>query len=113
MKKLLFILLAPFLFAACSSGPESTARNFAEAIAKGDLDSAKKYATAQTGALLDMAKSMSKADDMPTYPDYKFEAVKDSVSGDKAWVTYKEPTGGEGVIELVKENGDWKVTVGK
>jgi len=112
MKKLLFILLVSLTFVACSSGPEGAAKNFVEAIAKGDLDKAKKHATAQTGALLDMAKSMSKTE-MPTYPDYKFEMVKDSVAGDKAWVTYKEPTGGEGVIDLVKEDGEWKVTVGK
>lgn len=112
MKKILFISLVAVMFAACSAAPEDVAGKFAESIAKGDIDEAKKYTTLQTGALLDMAKGL-KADKLPTFPDYKFEVLKDSIVKDTAWVTYKTPLGDEGLINLIKEEGEWKVTVGK
>ncbi len=113
MKKL-FILLLPFVFVACSKGPESAAKGFTEGMAKGDFTEAKKYTTPQTGALLDMVTGMGGADKMPTTPDYKFEMVKDSIEGDSiAWVTYKTPKGDEDVLNLVKQDGEWKVSMGK
>ncbi|SHF99724.1 DUF4878 domain-containing protein [Dysgonomonas macrotermitis] len=115
MKKLLFILLLPFVFVACTgNGPEGAAKGFSESMAKGDMTEAKKYVTPQTGALLDMIGSMGGSEKMPTYPDYKFEMVKDSIEGDSiAWVTYKTPTGDEDVLNLVKQDGEWKVSMGK
>lgn len=114
MKKILFALLLPLFFVACSKGPESAAKGYTENLAQGNIAEAKKYSTAQTASLLDMLISMGGSDKMPTYPDYKFEMVKDSVVGDSAaWVTYKTPTGENDVLNLVKTDGEWKVSMGK
>lgn len=112
MKKILFIALTAILFVSCSSGPEGVAKKFTENISKGKIDDAKKYCTSQSGAILDMMKSMNlnKAD---LHPDYKFTMIKDSIVEDKAWVTYNSANGKEDVMTLVKENGEWKVSLGK
>lgn len=114
MKKGLFILLALVVMTACSKGPESAAKNFSECMAKGDMVGAKKYATTKTAAMLDMMSGMTGGIDMPTYPDYKFKMIKDSIEGDSlAWVTFTDPQGKESVLNLKKEDGEWKVSMGK
>ena len=113
MKKLLFILLASVALVSCSKGPESTAKDFAENMAQGNIEEATKHVTSQTKSLLDMAMSFAGDESIPKYPDYKFEMVKDSIDGDNAWVTYITPEGNEDVLTLVKENDEWKVSIGK
>lgn len=117
MKKVLFTLGIALALVSCSKGPESSAKNFAENMAKGDFTEAKKYATSQTGALLDMVQTMGgdKLSDLAKEnKDYKFVMVKDSIVGDSvAWVTYTTKEGNEDVMNLVKENGEWKVSMGK
>ena len=112
MKKGLFFLFALIAMTACSKGPQGAAKDFAENMAKGNIVEAKKYATASTGGLLDMMSGFSGA--IPKYPDYKFEMIKDSIVGDTlAWVTYTSPEGKQDVLNLKKENGEWKVYMGK
>jgi putative hemolysin len=114
MKKLLFVLMASLALVSCSKGPESAAKNFTEHMAKGDINEAKKYTTTQTGALLDMAISLGGSQSMPKYPDYTFKMLKDSIVGDTAaWVTYTTPEGNDDVLTLVKEDNEWKVSMGK
>ncbi len=106
MKKLLLICLVAISLSSCSSGPEDAARNFFENLSKGKVEEAKKYATEPTGKLLDMASSFGS---MPIEPNFKFIMVKDSIEGNKAWVTFKDQNDKEDTIELVKIDGDWKV----
>lgn len=113
MKKLLFILLACVALVSCSKGPEDAAKNFTESMAQGNIEEASKFATPETKAMLDMVISLGGSNNMPTYPDYKFEVVKDSIDGDNAWVTYKTPEGNEDVLNLVKVENEWKVSIGK
>jgi len=107
MKKAFLIIITIGLFIACSSqSPKDVARNYAENIAKGDIWEAKKYVTEQTEELL---LSMVKTTIIEVNPDFKFNFVKDSIAGDKAWVTYTDQNGIEGTIPLIKTNGKWKV----
>lgn len=108
MKKMLLFLSVAALMCSCSSGPEKVARNFTENLLKGNITEAKKYATPQTGMLLDMTASLSArlAD-----PDYKFEMIKDSIADNRAWVTYKNEKGKEAVLYLVKIDGKWLVSI--
>lgn len=114
MRKLLLLLFVAVTFASCNSNsPESTAKKFSESMAKGDMEEAKKYLTPGTASLFDMAVKMS-GTTMPTYPDFKFKMIKDSIVGDTlAWVTYLSPENKEEQLALVKENNEWKVTMGK
>jgi len=106
MKKTFLLLSLSLLLFACSSGPEKTARNFTENMAKGKVKEAKKYATESAGQLLDLAVSFG---GMTVHPDFKFKMEKDSIVGDKAWVTYKGEEGELETLELVKIDGDWLV----
>lgn len=114
MKKLLLILFVSVVFVSCNSNsPRATAEKFSESMAKGDLEEAKKYMTTGTASLLDTALKMS-GDSIPKYPDFKFEMIKDSIVGDTAaWVTYISPMGNKEELSLVKQEGEWKVTMGK
>jgi hypothetical protein len=106
-----FSLALIFLLAACSPSPQSTAQAFAENLAKGKITEAKKYATDQTGQLLDMASSMG---GNTINPDFKFVLVDKSVEGNRAVVHYRNGKDGSvEKIDLVKIDGEWKVNVSK
>lgn len=110
MKKYLFIVLVAVLgLTACSSGPTDVAKNFSENLAQGKVDEAKKYATESTGKLLDMASGFG---GIKVKPNFKFDAIKDSIVGDKAWVFFKDENGEQQTVELVKVDGKWLVDVG-
>lgn len=114
MKKFLLLLFVSVAFVSCdTNSPKATAEKFTESMAKGDMEEAKKYMTTGTASLLDMAMKMSK-DSIPKYPDFKFKMIKDSIVGDTiAWVTYTSPMGSQEELNLVKRDGQWKVTMGK
>lgn len=114
MKKFLSLLFISVVFISCNTNsPKATAEKFTESMAKGDIEEAKKYMTTGTASLLDTAMKMS-GDSTPKYPDFKFEMIKDSIVGDTvAWVTYISPLGNQEELNLVKQNGEWKVTMGK
>lgn len=106
MKKSITILTLSALLFSCSSGPENTAKNFTENLAKGKVDEAKKYATESTGKMIDFASGFG---GIPVDPNYKFQMIKDSVAENKAWVTYLNEKGSEQTIEVVKIDGKWLV----
>lgn len=106
MKKVLFFIIIMGLFSACSQSPEKVARAYAEAIALGDIWKAKEYVTEATGEVLDF---MVKSEAINVNPDFKFNFIEASVTGDKAWVTYVDQNGTKGTIPLTKIDGKWKV----
>lgn len=106
MKKTITILALSAFLISCSSGPEKTAKNFTENLAKGKVDEAKKYATESTGKMLDFASGFG---GLPIEPNYKFNFIKDSIDENRAWVTFTNQTGKEEIINLVKIDGDWLV----
>jgi len=105
MKKFLFALMIVFL-ASCSSGPEKAAKEFTENLSKGKISEAKKYCTESTGQMIEFASQLG---GLPIDPNFKFNMVKDSIVGNKAWITYKDQDEKQEVIELVKIDGNWKV----
>lgn len=106
MKKTITVLALSALLFSCSSGPESTVKNFTENLAKGKVDEAKKYATVSTGKMIDFASGFG---GLPVDPNFKFEMEKDSIVDNKAWVTYTNQKGKKETIEVVKIDGDWLV----
>lgn len=106
MKNFLTLTVLSFILLSCSSGPGDVAKKFSENFSHGKVEEAKKYATEPTGRLLDMANSFGA---ITVDPDYRFKKVKDSVVGNRAWVTFIDPDGEEDVFELVKIDGKWLV----
>lgn len=106
MRKILTVLALSALLFSCSSGPEKAARSFAENLAKGKIEEAKKYATEPTGSLIDLASTFG---GLPINPNFKFEEVKSSIDKNKATVTFKNEDGETETFELVKIDGKWLV----
>jgi len=106
MKKTLLIFSTIFLLISCSRGPEDTAKNFTENLAKGKVDEAKKYATESTGKLIDFASGFG---GLPVDPNFKFKSEKDSIVDNTAWVTYTNQKGKKEKMKLVKIDGKWLV----
>lgn len=108
MKKVFAVLATAVVLFSCSSasGPEKVAKKFTENLAVGKVDEAKKYATEPAAKMLDLASAFGR---LPLEPDFKLEAIKDSVVDNKAWVTYTNPKGKVETMELVKIDGEWLV----
>lgn len=106
MKKIVLTAALSVLLFSCSSGPESVAEKFTENLAQGKIEEAKKYATESTKSMLDLLNGFG---GFPVNPDFEFKAEKDSVVGNKAWITFTNQKGEEDVIELVKIDGKWLV----
>lgn len=106
MKKIIAVLALSTLLFSCSSGPESAVRNFTENLAKGKIEEAKKYATEPAGMAIEFGgqHGIIKID-----PDFTFEMIKDSIVGNRAWVTYVDQKGTEETLELIKIDGEWLV----
>jgi hypothetical protein len=114
MKKLgtvLAVLMSVALVAGCGKSPKDTAKAFTENLSKGKISESKKYATEQTGQLLDMASSMGV---IPVEPNFRFILVEQVIDGNKAVVKYRETPDGEvESMDLVKIDGKWKVHMKK
>jgi hypothetical protein len=110
MKKTLIFsavaLLAVVVLWACggASGPKAVGENFLNAMAKGDIEGAKKYATKEAQSSLDMMAGTAEA--KKANPD-KIEIGEVKEEGDKATLSYKE-NGVDKTLNLVKEDGAWK-----
>lgn len=130
MKKLtiLFAVCSGLLLASCGgkkveNTPEAVAKAFMGQIQKLDFAGAKKYATKESGSVLDMmemttkmAKNMgkeaSKDADMEKMKNAKVEFGAAKIEGDEA--TMSVTTDGKAKdIKLKKEDGAWKVAFDK
>jgi len=126
MKSKILLPALMLILASCSSelgtsGPKYAAKQFTENLAKGNITEAKKYATESTGRLLGFANSLGILDiasfwgslpgGFPMDPDFVFEAERDSIVGNRAWVFYRTPDGTQEVVELVKVDGKWLVLI--
>jgi hypothetical protein len=97
---------------ACSgaaTGPKEVGEKFLKAMKTGDYDGAKKLATKEAQASIDMMAGMGggaggNADDI------KVGDVKED--GDKATLSYTD-AGKPLTLDLVKEGGDWKANWSK
>lgn len=139
MKKILFALavVAVVTLAACKGGaststPEGALKGFMEHMQKMDIDGAKKYATKESAAILDMAKAFigmgkefAKNMDADKLADNEMEKLKKAkieygtpkIDGDNATIAVttkvegKEPDTKD--VKLKKEDGAWKVAFDK
>ncbi len=104
------IVLVALALSGCGASPSSTAEKFTVALAKGDIETAKKHCTQSTGSMLEMARSMGA---VQTQPDFEFEASREDVDGNRATVYFKDADGNEEKVDLVKIDGQWLVEIRK
>ncbi|HMK04821.1 MAG TPA: hypothetical protein VK489_11540 [Ferruginibacter sp.] len=127
MKKMFLILVA---FAAiCTSScnnnnvaasgdPKKVLTSFFDAMAKKDITTARKLATADSKGTFDMLEMGMKMADktdtasMEQFDNSRMEMGEAKISGDQATVNVKEKKSGEAVdFVLKKEAGEWKVAM--
>ena len=109
------LMCAALALTACgSSGPKAAAQSFFTAFAALDFESARAVCTEEGKASLSfleaVSSGMSGEDKAEFTKRYSVSITKVDVKGDTAVVHYAMPNGeGEQTIDLVKENGQWKV----
>ncbi len=121
MKKLMTSLCAAiavaFVLAGCSKGPDSVAVKFLDSFADGDFEAAAEYASKDAKPLFAMMASMPKEEkEGNELKGCSFEVVETKIDGDTAKVKIKATKDGKSETEdldLVKEDGEWKVAVKK
>ena len=105
--KISLIALAAVMFLwACggSASPKEVGEKFLNAMANGDIEGAKKFATSDAQTSLDLMQGNSEA--KKTNPDVI--VVGDvQEDGDKATLNYTE-NGKAKTLKLIKEDGQWK-----
>lgn len=119
MKKILMLLAVVCLVqvgckSPSSGDPTKTLTAFFEAMEKKDIATARKLATADSKATLDLwEKNMNQPmADNGKYDRARVEIGDAKIDGDNATVAVKEKSSGESVnFPLQKEGGDWKVSM--
>jgi hypothetical protein len=121
---LVLIATVVLFFAACggapvANDPSSVAKAFMERLQKLDFDGAKQLATEDGQKVLSMLQGLMAMADQKEKDKYakeeqgevKIISVDDK--GDKAIVTYSAGGKENAPLELLKENGQWKVNFQK
>jgi PBP1b-binding outer membrane lipoprotein LpoB len=114
------ILGAVFLV-GCGKSPESTVESFYKAVAKGEITEAQGYVSAQlvgmmgqgkiSAALSQQTESIRKCGGIKSV-DVKLQGEGDVRSG-SATVNYANCKANTEKVELIKEDGKWKITASK
>ena len=104
--------------AGCNSGggdPKPALMNFMDALNKQDFEGAKKYATQESAAVLDMTKNMGvKKSAEGKYDISKLEVGNAKMEGDIAYIPVKLKENGMTLnYKMKKESGAWKVAFDK
>ena len=122
MKKLILsVAIVLTALSGCKTGagdPKSVLMSFIDALSKRDINTAKKYATKDSEAMLSMMEmAMKMAPDSSTDNSFNKENMEFSdatITGDKATVPVKDKMSGETtVFTLKKESSAWKVAFDK
>lgn len=102
-KKVLFLF--PIIMLSCGKdAPQVVSQKFEELLYSGKIENAKKYATEPLGKKMEMAAGFGQN---LTDPDFKYNFIRDSISGNKAWVWYSDHNKYEMRDRLVKINNKW------
>jgi len=119
MKKAIALILAlacvSLALSSCgSSGPKTAAESFFKSFAKLDFEGARAFCTEEGKASLSLleavASGMTEEDKAEFTKKYDVKITKVDVKGDTAVAYYTAPDAeGEQTIDLVKEDGKWKV----
>lgn len=98
------------------SSPESELSNFFDAMAKKDMNEARKYVTKDSEGMLSMmemgmnSNQQKDGDSTNPFDKNKVEFGKADIQGEKAYVPVTEKSSGETVDMIMKkEDGKWKV----
>jgi len=116
MKGMLVAVIAASLvfgMASCGGGggPTAAAKGFVAAVEKGsDAKAMEKFATKETAALMVMFGEKAKTS-MAEYG--KITGTSETIDGDTAKVTLTFENGKTQDLDLIKEDGKWKVSVKK
>ncbi len=119
IKKMITLLLVVACVASVScknpatGDPKQTLTSFFEAMQKKDMAAARKLATADSKAILDMWEQQmnSTLSESEKYDKSKVEIGEAKIDGNNATVAVKDKNSGESVnFPLQKEDGDWKVS---
>lgn len=124
MKKFLLaiaITSTAFLFSCKSGGgsdPKAVLSSFFDALAKKDMEAARKLATEDSKSMIDMIemgmKMSNDSKETEKYDKSNMEFGEVKIDGDKATVPVKEKKSGESLnYTLKKVNGEWKVAFDK
>ena len=116
---LLVVISATIVLPACSGSyvtgnPKDTLKTFFELLAKKDIETARKYATADSKNLLDLMTTAFKLDNNPNktkqFDKNNMQVGDGVINGETATVPVKDVSSGESVdFTLRKEGGAWKV----
>ena len=120
MVTIILLILITIVFVGCSPSPDGAVKGFFKALDKGKIDDAMEYLS--TSALNTLGRDKWKSalagavDDIQSKGGISsIEIVDKKVHGDIATVTVKV-TFGDGrsetdTIDLIKENGKWKIQI--
>lgn len=111
--KLAVVAFAVISFNACKSTdtPDKVAEKFLNHLNKKEFAEAKKIATAESAAMIDMQESFSKMGGEQT-KEAKIENMKCKEEGEKATCEYTKDGEAE-KLDLVKKDGKWLVDMKK
>lgn len=110
MKKIFALAIVAVLAIAasnCKGSPKDAkgvAQAYSDAMGSKDFDAAKKYATAETGKMLDLVKGMA-----TMMPETKVTVDSCEETGDTAVCQTTNDKGEKKPLNLKKVDGDWKV----
>jgi len=112
--KLAIIAIAVISFNACknSDAPDKVADKFLNHLNKKEYAEAKKLATTESAASIDMVESFSKMGGEQAVKEVKIEGLKCKEEGEKAACDYTE-NGEAKKLDLVKKDGKWLVEMKK
>ena len=116
------VLSSLVLLSACSSGPEATVKGFYKALDKGDAAKASSYLSSQIlqvfgqqkleAALGEFAAKMSQCGGLDTV-EVALSGEGDTRHGTSSVSFDGECAAEQNSVIVVKENGDWKLGLGK
>ena len=111
MKKAIFAILSIALLVGCSNlsnSPKATVQKFYKTLEKKDYKAMADVATPETIQMMSMFGP--KLEGMAAAYG-KVISIEESIDGDKAVVKLKFEKGQENSIDLIKEDGKWKVAM--
>lgn len=117
MKKIVYLMLVAMAVAVLSScggssdKPEAVAQKFLNHLAKKEFAEAKKMATTESSAAIDMLETLVKTDESDA-KEKKIENLSCKEDGDKATCKYDED-GESKTLDMVKKDGKWLVEMKK
>jgi hypothetical protein len=116
MKKIIGMLAMALCLVGCGKGPDNVAVRFFEAMRDGKYEAAMEMAAKDTKPLIGLMQGMMTEDKRIEEFAGEYKAVETKIDGDTAKVKIEHSKDGKSKtenVDLVKEDGDWKVKINK